>query len=601
MEQEAGKTTCCYGSQPYGLRLNEDFVDMEITVGSETYRVHRETMAAKSDYFRAVMSSQMEEAREKRVIIGDLDPDIMRLVIEFCYTNQVSLIDDNFHQVLSAAFRFCIESLKDVCIKFIESRITVSNCTRLIHSFQQYSLTQLLRKAIGFSLENFDLVCETPEFFDIEEDIWEILLPDERLNLTESGIFRALFKWTEHDSENRKAAFERLVKHVRFGTINARELSELGSLELATMSVWLCKEIVAKVKYYLETERQNKQSEDEPLAEVSATPRRNLRNCQRMYAIGGFGYSESGPYPNLRTFFSVEIYDPITDKWTEAAPMFSSRESFGCAVLGDHIYVAGGSSNRVSRLDTFERYSIADNTWESLPDMLEPRCNLALVALDEYLYAIGGYDGYHGFDMVERFCPSDTEWHECTPMLIPRPDAAYVALDGYIYAIGGDSESHTRTTLERYDPKTDSWCLLSPLSRGFEQLQFTCYKGMIHVMCRVYRSWPLLEFFVYNPFTDRWSNSTRLPTGRWPVAGCCLPNSTNWIEFVEFGRQLYAVGVLTKDSILSFVGSYNPETKQWTTRSSMMSGRVRYGLIVHPQRNFLDSNVLASLVMGHTQ
>jgi len=586
MEQEAGKTTCCYGSQPYGLRLNEDFVDMEITVGSETYRVHRETMAAKSDYFRAVMSSQMEEAREKRVIIGDLDPDIMRLVIEFCYTNQVSLIDDNFHQVLSAAFRFCIESLKDVCIKFIESRITVSNCTRLIHSFQQYSLTQLLRKAIGFSLENFDLVCETPEFFDIEEDIWEILLPDERLNLTESGIFRALFKWTEHDSENRKAAFERLVKHVRFGTINARELSELGSLELATMSVWLCKEIVAKVKYYLETERQNKQSEDEPLAEVSATPRRNLRNCQRMYAIGGFGYSESGPYPNLRTFFSVEIYDPITDKWTEAAPMFSSRESFGCAVLGDHIYVAGGSSNRVSRLDTFERYSIADNTWESLPDMLEPRCNLALVALDEYLYAIGGYDGYHGFDMVERFCPSDTEWHECTPMLIPRPDAAYVALDGYIYAIG-DSVCDTKTTLERYDPKTDSWCRLSSLSRRFEPLECTSYDAEIHIMRRVLDYRPYLDFFVYKPSTDTWYELPRVQIDRFLY------------KFLEFGRELYAATRQGSFYPRDFV-RYDRETKQWTATTGMNTGREGQGLIVHPQRNYPDEDILFSLLMNHT-
>jgi len=572
---------------------------MEIIVGSETYRVHRHTMAAKSDYFRAVISSQLKEAKENRIIIEDLDPEIMGTIVEFCYTNQVSLNDDNFRQVLSAAFRFCMESLKDVCMKFIEPRISVLNFIELIQLYKMYGLKHLLHNAIGFCLENLDIVCEAPTFFDIEEDIWEILLPDDRLNLTESGIFRALVKWTEHDLENRQAAFERLVKHVRFATIDASELSELSDLELATISE-SCKELTAKAKYYLKLKCQDRHLLYEPLVGISATPRRNLRNCQRMYAIGGCGYPRSGSFGYPETLSSVEIYDPNTDTWTEAAPMHSPREDFGCAVLGDYIYVAGGLRGNKT-LNTFERYSIAKDTWQSLPSMPRSRRNVGLVALGGYLYAIGGSDIFDHCNMVERFHPGDTEWHDCAPMLISRPCAAYVALDGYIYAIGGDSESHTRTTLERYDPKTDSWCLLSPLSRGFEQLQFTCYKGMIHVMCRVYRSWPLLEFFVYNPFTDRWSNSTRLPTGRWPVAGCCLPNSTNWIEFVEFGRQLYAVGVLTKDSILSFVGSYNPETKQWTTRSSMMSGRVRYGLIVHPQRNFLDSNVLASLVMGHTQ
>jgi len=67
MAQTPNQPICCYRSQLDELRLNEEFVDMEIIVGSETYRVHRVIMAAKSDYFRAAMSSELKECRNKCV------------------------------------------------------------------------------------------------------------------------------------------------------------------------------------------------------------------------------------------------------------------------------------------------------------------------------------------------------------------------------------------------------------------------------------------------------------------------------------------------------------------------------------------------------
>jgi len=72
VEQKAEQPICCYRSQLNELRLNGEFVEMEIIVGSETYRVHRVIMAAKSDYLGAVMSSKLKEAKEHRVMIKDL-------------------------------------------------------------------------------------------------------------------------------------------------------------------------------------------------------------------------------------------------------------------------------------------------------------------------------------------------------------------------------------------------------------------------------------------------------------------------------------------------------------------------------------------------
>jgi len=58
--------------------------------------------------------------------------------------------------------------------------------------------------------------------------------------------------------------------------------------------------------------------------------------------------------------------------------MHPARDDFGCGVLGDLIYGASGS-DKDEMLSTFERYSIAQNTWESLPKLMKPRKNLGQV------------------------------------------------------------------------------------------------------------------------------------------------------------------------------------------------------------------------------
>jgi len=444
----------------------------------------------------------------------------------------------------------------------------------------------LLNKAIGFYLENFDLVCKTPRFLDIEEDIWQILLQDERLNLPESGIFKALVKWTEHDLENRKAAFDRLVKHVRFATINASELSVLSNLELATVSE-SCREMIAKAKNS-EIERQSKQSEGEPLPDVSATPRRNLRNRQRLYAIGGCRYVEylTGYYSysyDRKSISSVEIYDPNADKWTQAAPMNSRRCAFGCTVLGDYIYVAGGEHDD-ELLESFERYSIANDTWESLEPMVEPRRDLGLVALNGDIYAMGGFCHSGRINRVEIWRSDTKYWDECSRMMVTRVNAAYVALDGYIYAIGGDGPEFVDPTIERYDPQTDSWCRLEILDNTYDRCECTIYEGMLYIMSWSDDPQPCLHFSVYNLSTDHHSDLPKMPTKRLSF------------KTAELGRELYAAGGKRGELASNIVECYNPETKQWTTRTNMKSERAECGLIVHPQRMFPDKHLLAPLV-----
>eukprot|EP00816_Leptocylindrus_hargravesii_P002357 CAMPEP_0196801530 /NCGR_PEP_ID=MMETSP1362-20130617/1302_1 /TAXON_ID=163516 /ORGANISM="Leptocylindrus danicus, Strain CCMP1856" /LENGTH=101 /DNA_ID=CAMNT_0042172549 /DNA_START=25 /DNA_END=327 /DNA_ORIENTATION=+ len=73
------------------------------------------------------------------------------------------------------------------------------------------------------------------------------------------------------------------------------------------------------------------------------------------------------------------------------APMGTDRSLFAAILKDGYIYAFGGVSR--IRFPPTERYSIANNTWEELPDMPEgPRDrHCAVSTTGSEIYIVGGY------------------------------------------------------------------------------------------------------------------------------------------------------------------------------------------------------------------
>ena len=59
-----------------------------------------------------------------------------------------------------------------------------------------------------------------------------------------------------------------------------------------------------------------------------------------------------------------------------------------------------------------------------------------VVALDGYLYAVGGYDSSSQLRTVERYCMVTDKWEFVAPMKSPRSALSVAVLGGKLYALG---------------------------------------------------------------------------------------------------------------------------------------------------------------------
>ena len=196
----------------------------------------------------------------------------------------------------------------------------------------------------------------------------------------------------------------------------------------------------------------------------------------KIYAIGGEKMKKVPMYKHwiheAKGLPTVEMYDPVTDRWTQKADMPTPRKTRTCVVDGK-IYAIGGLTvgpmvKKRGQLATVEVYDPATDIWVTASRMHHARYWAALSVVNGEIYATGGTgpsaslstsDPY--LSSVEVFNPKTNQWRERTEMFTRKAGHSANFINGKIYVIGGsvweDREYKYHSTIEIYDPVTDHW------------------------------------------------------------------------------------------------------------------------------------------------
>ena len=110
-----------------------------------------------------------------------------------------------------------------------------------------------------------------------------------------------------------------------------------------------------------------------------------------------------------------------------------------------------------------ERYDPRQNTWTAMPCMNDARAYYSAVALEDGIYAIGGFDGSKWLNTVEKYNPRTNTWGYVRALSLPRSSFAATVLNGSIYIAGGFTGKHNVNTVEMYEPSLDQWSMICTL------------------------------------------------------------------------------------------------------------------------------------------
>ncbi|MEL6918381.1 MAG: malectin domain-containing carbohydrate-binding protein [Bacteroidota bacterium] len=275
--------------------------------------------------------------------------------------------------------------------------------------------------------------------------------------------------------------------------------------------------------------------------------------------VNGKLYVFAGFLANLKITAATEIYDPVLDIWSNAAPMPTPVTHMGAVTVGDEVWIVAGFAGNHPGVatDRVQIYNTLNNTWSDGPPLPQPRGSGAAAYANGKIHFFGGLLPDRVTDVGDHYVLDLANlangWESAAPMPDPRNHLSAATINGKVYAIGGqfghDNGVSDQDFLDVYDPNTDLWERLAnlPSKRShFEPGTFVHNNKIIIAGGRRGNSFFFDDITSYDPQYDTWSELCKLPTkllapvakiinGRLIVANggengtCCPLNAVQWI------------------------------------------------------------------------
>ncbi|KAM3676843.1 kelch-like protein 1 isoform X2 [Ammospiza nelsoni] len=522
---------------------------------------HRLVLSSVSDYFAAMFTSDVCEAKQEEIKMEGIDPNALWDLVQFAYTGCLELKEDTIENLLAAACLLQLPQVVEVCCHFLMKLLHPSNCLGIRAFADAQGCTELMKVAHNYTMENIMEVIRNQEFLLLPAEELHKLLASDDVNVPdEETIFHALMMWVKYDMQRRCNDLSMLLAYIRLPLLPPQILADLENHALFKDDLECQKLILEAMKYHLLPERRT----------LMQSPRTKPRKSTvgTLYAVGGMD--------NNKGATTIEKYDLRTNIWIQAGVMNGRRLQFGVAVIDDKLFVIGGRDG-LKTLNTVECYNPKTKAWTVLPPMSTHRHGLGVTVLEGPIYAVGGHDGWSYLNTVERWDPQSQQWTFVASMSIARSTVGVAALNGKLYSVGGRDGSSCLSSMEYYDPHTNKWNMCAPMCKRRGGVGVATCDGFLYAVgghdapasnhCS-----RLLDYVErYDPKTDTWTMVAPLSMPRDAVGVCLL------------GDKLYAVGGYDGQSYLNTMEAYDPQTNEWTQMASLNIGRAGACVVVIKQ------------------
>ena len=494
------------------LKNKGAFCDVTLlSTGDRSISCHKNILAAASPYFKGLFTSDMREKNEKTVDFSFVKPEVADDIVRYMYTGKICITEEKNFALLECGDFLLISQLKEKIGRYLEGTLALSNCLSVCTTAKQYNCEGLQQTAEEFIYQNFSHVSKCQEFLELGEEDMRSLLSSDDIVASEAHVLEALIAWYRHDNENRKEVLKSLFSLIRLEAIPSGYMekiadryrldifqgflrkksddyypfprSKVNSKSKITKPPWMLwhgesLEIVAK--HY-------------NLALFGVTTDRLACywlpfGCAWSYVMSIPGMHFDPGYTNWpkMLFTDNTIYVPTSSNtlgyWkdpmerrcfdihrndktakTSSEMPLQGLQQFAAAVVGDFVYITGGTDWTERVEGAVQRYDLKKDKWELVSSLREPRFFHAAVGLRRrYLYVLGGVNtipaGYWvEMSSVEKYDSHTDTWTQAAPMKKARHGASAFVLHEKIFVAGGEGSKNK--PCEIYDPISDEWHL----------------------------------------------------------------------------------------------------------------------------------------------
>ncbi|XP_029139046.1 BTB/POZ domain-containing protein 19 [Protobothrops mucrosquamatus] len=210
---------------------NPQFSDVTFLVGKEKQKVfaHRCLLSTRCQVLHAMLSQPHET--QVPLMLNHIQPEVFLTVIEYLYTNGVTLNNLTALEVLTSSIEYGLNDLRKLCIEFIKDTLKVNQAGDAFQAAVAYGLLDLQTYCLAF-IENYTQeVIQTRGFLELSEQAMQIILQSDYLAIDEVKLIHAVREWAHVGS----AVLDRTVPDMARPVVPQLRLTLLSPRELTSL------------------------------------------------------------------------------------------------------------------------------------------------------------------------------------------------------------------------------------------------------------------------------------------------------------------------------------------------------------------------------
>lgn len=208
------------------LCMNEQYADVEFIVEEERIPAHRVILAARSEYFRALLYGGMAETTQRQIPL-EVPLEAFKVLLRYIYSGTLllsTLDEDSTIDVLGMANQYGFQDLEMAISNYLRQYLALDNVCMILDAARLYNLEELTEVCLMFMDRNAGDLLLHNSFNTLSKESLEEVLRRDCFFAPEVQIFLAVWKWSRFNSN---VDFKSVVSYVRLPLMNLEHLLQV--------------------------------------------------------------------------------------------------------------------------------------------------------------------------------------------------------------------------------------------------------------------------------------------------------------------------------------------------------------------------------------
>lgn len=215
-------------SQSSALYRSQEFTDVTFNVDGSKIFAHRVVLAARSEYFRALLYGGMRETNpETEIEVKDTTASAFDALLKYVYSGKIFLSDykeETILELLSLAHKYGFLALESALQGHLKSVLSIRNVCVVFDAAVLYQMNDLCSTCLGFLDRNAVEVLSTDGFSCLTKSALIEIVKRDSFCAPENQIFRAVQEWVESAEEMSEGDYKVILDKVRLPLISLHDL-----------------------------------------------------------------------------------------------------------------------------------------------------------------------------------------------------------------------------------------------------------------------------------------------------------------------------------------------------------------------------------------